>query len=205
MKKLILSIALLSGVAFTTQAQTEKGKFIVGGNASYSTSKTDAEGAKASHNFSIVPNVGYFVAENIAVGTGIGYQSSKASTASPIGKQEAFVVAPFGRYYTPVADKFKFFGHLSVPMAFGTTKATDSDLKVGDKNGNSTSIGVALSPGFAFYPSSKIGIEFAFNGISYNNQSFEDANGNKLKGSGRDSFSIGTDFFAPKIGIQFHF
>lgn len=205
MKRLILSIALLSGVAFTTQAQTEKGKFIIGGNASYSTSKSDADNAKASHNFSIVPNVGYFVSENIAVGTGIGYQSSKASIASPIGKQEAFVVAPFGRYYTPVADKFKFFGHLSVPMAFGTTKATDSDLKVGDKNYNSTSIGVALSPGFAFYPSSKIGIEFAFNGISYNNQSFEDANGNKLKGSGSDSFSIGTDFFAPKIGIQFHF
>ena len=205
MKKLILSIALLSGVAFTTQAQTEKGKFILGGNASYSTSKTDAEGAKASHNFSIVPNVGYFVNDNIAVGTGIGYQSSKASVASTTGKQEAFVVAPFARHYTPVADKFKFFGHLSVPMAFGTTKAIDSDLKVGDKNGNSTSIGVALSPGFAYYPSSKIGIEFALNGISYNNQSFEDAEGNKLKGSGHESFSIGTDFFAPKIGIQFHF
>ncbi len=205
MKKLILSIALLSGVAFTTQAQTEKGKFIIGGNASYNTSKSDADNAKASHNFSIVPNVGYFISDNIAVGTGIGYQSSKASVASPVGKQEAFVIAPFGRYYTPVADKFKFFGHLSVPMAFGTTKATDSDLKVGDKNGNSTSIGVALSPGFAFYPSSKIGIEFAFNGISYNDQSFEDANGNEIKGAGRESFSIGTDFFAPKIGIQFHF
>lgn len=205
MKKLILSIALLSGVAFTTQAQTEKGKFIVGGNASYSTLKSDADNAKASHNFSIVPNVGYFVSDNIALGTGIGYQSSKASYASLTGKQEAFVVAPFARHYTPIANNFKFFGNLSVPMAFGTTKAIDGDLKVGDKNGNSTTIGVALSPGFAYYPSSKIGIEFAFNGISYINQSFEDANGNKLKGEGVDGFSIGTDFFAPKIGIQFHF
>jgi hypothetical protein len=205
MKKVILSIALLSGVAFTSQAQTEKGKFIVGGNASYSTFKSDADNAKASHNFSIVPNLGYFVSDNIAIGTGIGYQSSKASAASPIGKQEAFVIAPFGRHYTPIAGSFKFFGQLSVPMAFGTTKATDADLKVGDKNGNSTSIGVALSPGFAFYPSSKIGIEFAFNGISYINESFEDANGDKIKGKGGDSFAIGTNFFAPKIGIQFHF
>jgi long-subunit fatty acid transport protein len=205
MKKVILSIALLSGIAFTTQAQTEKGKFIIGGNVSYSTLKSDADGAKASHEFSIVPNVGYFVSDNIAVGTGIGYLSSKASHASLTGKQEAFVIAPFGRYYTPIANNFKFFGNLSVPMAFGTTKAIDGDLKVGDKNGNSTSIGVALSPGFAYYPSSKIGIEFAFNGISYINQSFEDANGNKLKGEGGDGFSIGTDFFAPKIGIQFHF
>lgn len=205
MKKLILSIALLSGVAFTTQAQTEKGKFIIGGNVSYNTVKSDADNAKASHSFSIVPNVGYFVSDNLAFGTGIGYQSSKASSASLTGKQEAFVVAPFGRYYAPVANNFKFFGNLSVPMAFGTSKAIDDDLKVGDKNGNSTSIGVALSPGFAYYPSSKIGIEFALNGISYANQSFEDANGNKIKGKGGDSFSIGADFFAPKIGIQFHF
>src|SRR5690606_973837 len=156
----------------------EKGKFIVGGNVSYSTTKSDADNAKASHDFSIVPNVGYFVSDNIAVGTGIGYLSSKASTANPIGKQEAFVVSPFGRYYTPVAEKFKFFGQLSVPMAFGSTKAIDGDLKVGDKSSDYTSIGVALSPGFAFYPSSKIGIEFAFNGITYNNQSFEDGDGN---------------------------
>lgn len=205
MKKVILSIALLSGIAFTTQAQTEKGNFVVGGNVSYSTLKTDAEGAKASHEFSIVPNIGYFVSDNISIGTGIGYQTSKASQESLTGKQEAFVIAPFGRYYTPVAEKFKFFSQLSVPMAFGTVKAIDEDLKVGDKSGNSTSIGVALSPGFAYYPSSKIGIEFALNGISYNNQSFEDADGNKIKGSGSDSFSIGTDFFAPKIGIQFYF
>lgn len=205
MKKVILSIALLSGIAFTTQAQTEQGKFVVGGNISYNTLKTDAEGAKSSHEFSILPNLGYFVSDNISIGTGIGYQTFKDSKKSLIGKQEAFVIAPFGRYYTPVAEKFKFFGQLSVPMAFGTTKAIDEDLKVGDKNGNSTSIGVALSPGFAYFPTSKIGIEFALNGISYNNQSFEDADGDKIKGAGSDSFSIGTDFFAPKIGIQFYF
>lgn len=205
MKKLILSIALLSGIAFTSQAQTEKGKFVVGGNVSYSTVKTDADNAKASHNFSIVPNVGYFVSDNIAVGTGIGYQTSKASSASQFGKREAFVVAPFGRHYVPLAEKFKFFSQLSVPMEFGTTKAIDGDLKVGDKTGTSTSIGVALAPGFAYYPSSKIGIEFALNGIAYQNSKVEDADGNKIKGQGSDSFTIGTNFFTPRVGIQFYF
>lgn len=203
MKKVILSIALLSGIAFATQAQTEKGKFIVGGNVSYNTVKSTMEGAKASHNFSIVPSAGYFVSDNIAVGTGIGYQTSKSAVESSTGKQDAFVVAPFGRHYTQVAEKFKFFSQLSVPMAFGTTKATDSDLKVGSKTGSSTQIGVALSPGFAYYPSSKIGIEFALNGIAYNNYKLEDGDGKKVAGS--DSFSIGTDFFNPRIGIQFHF
>jgi len=205
MKKLILSMALLGGVIFSSQAQTEQGKFIVGGNVSYSTSKTDAEGAKSSHNFSIVPNVGYFVSDNIAVGTGIGYLSNKADEASLTGKNEAFVVSPFGRYYVPIADKFKFFGQLSVPMAFGNTKETDEQLKVGDKTGSSTSIGVALAPGFAYFPSSKIGIEFALNGVSYNHYSVEDSEGNDLKGYGSEDFSIGTNFFSPRIGIQFYF
>jgi len=205
MKKLILSMALLGGVIFSSQAQTEQGKFIVGGNVSYSTSKSDAAGAKSSHNFSIVPNVGYFVSDNIAVGTGIGYESNKLDRASEVGKSEAFVVSPFGRYYVPVADKFKFFGQLSVPMAFGNTKETDEQLKVGDKTGSSTSIGVALAPGFAYFPSSKIGIEFALNGVSYNHYRLEDRDGNDIKGSGSDDFSIGTNFFSPRIGIQFYF
>lgn len=198
-------MALLGGVIFSSQAQTEKGKFLTGGNVSYSTSKSDAEGAKSSHSFSIVPNVGYFVDDNIAVGTGIGYESSKSNVASQVGKQEAFVISPFGRYYVPVAENFKFFGQVSVPMAFGSTKATDADLEVGDKTGSSTAIGVALSPGFAYFPSSRIGLEFSLNGVSYNNYSVEDSDGNELKGYGSEDFSIGTNFFTPRLGIQFYF
>lgn len=201
MKKLILSIALLSSIALTTQAQTDQGQYIVGGSVSFNTFKSDAEGAKSTNSFSIVPSVGYFVSDNIAVGTGIGYATSKTTSR----KNEAFVVAPFGRHYIPVAESFKFFSQLSVPMAFGTEKSVDNDMNVGDKTGSSTSIGVALSPGFAFYPSGKIGIEFSLNGIAYENYRVEDAEGNNIKGSGRDSFSIGADFFAPRIGIQFHF
>src|SRR5690554_4813314 len=193
MKKLILSIALLSGIAFTTQAQTEKGKFIIGGNVSYNSVKTDADGAKASHDFSIVPNVGYFVNDNIAIGTGIGFETSKASSASQFGKTDAFVIAPFGRHYVPVAEKFQFFSQLSVPMAFGTTKAIDGDLEVGDKTGSSTSIGVALSPGFAYYPSKKIGIEFALNGASYNHYTLEDSDGNKIKGQRSEERRVGKE------------
>lgn len=90
-------------------------------------------------------------------------------------------------------------------MAFGNTKATDADLEVGDKTGSSTAIGVALSPGFAYFPSSRIGLEFSLNGVSYNNYTVEDSDGNELKGYGSEDFSIGTNFFTPRLGIQFYF
>src|SRR5690606_35373547 len=98
MKKIFLSIALLGGIVFTSQAQTDKGQFIVRGNVHYSTSKSDADNARASHRFSIVPNLGYFVDNHIAVGTGIRYQSATSSTPGNFDKSEAFVLSPFGRY-----------------------------------------------------------------------------------------------------------
>lgn len=202
MKKLLLSLVAVSALAFSTQAQTQKGQFIVGGNVAFDTNKSDADGAKSNTSFRIVPSVGYFVSDNIAVGTGVGYSYDKTVNRF---ENQAFVVSPFGRYYANLSESFKFFGQLSVPMEFGTVKAVDAEGKVGDKLGSSTNIGVALSPGFAFFPTKRIGIEFGVNGLSYNNYRVENANGDKIKGAGSDSFSLGANFFKPNLGIQFHF
>jgi outer membrane protein len=205
MKKIILSITVLTGIAFASNAQTEKGKFILGGTASYTSTKSDADNAKASQNLALVPNVGYFVTNNIAVGTGIGYTYSKTPVASNFGQTEAILVSPFARHYTNLSDQFKFFGQLSVPLAFGTVKSVEADGDTGSKTGSSTSVGVALSPGFAYFPTKKVGIEFAFRGISYNNTTVKDNNDNDIKGAGREDFAIGTSFFTPQIGVQFYF
>jgi opacity protein-like surface antigen len=205
MKKLILSLTAVVAIALSASAQTEKGKFILGGTASYESVKSDAAGAKAAQNLTLVPNVGYFVSNNFALGTGIGYSYSKIGSASPTGQNEAIVVNPFGRYYVGLSDQFKFFGQAAVPLAFGTVKSTDASGDAGAKVGSSTSVGVALSPGFAYFPTKKIGIEFAFRGVSYDSYKVEDANDNEIKGAGSERFSIGTSFFTPQIGVQFHF
>jgi hypothetical protein len=202
MKKLLLSLLAVSALAFTTQAQTEKGKIMLGGNLAFDSQKSDAANAKANTSFEIVPSVGYFVSDNVAVGTGVGYSYDKNLS---VARTSAFVVSPFGRYYTNISDSFKFFGQLSVPMAFGNSKAVDAEGNVGNKIGSTTQIGVALAPGFAFFPSKKIGIEFALNGLSYTNYKVEDADGNKIQGRGFDNVSFGTNFFAPKLGVQFYF
>lgn len=211
MKKLLLSLVAVAAFAVSTQAQTEKGKFMLGGNVSFDTKKSDASGSKSNTAFQIVPSIGYFVGNNIAVGTGIGYSYSKTpgvgvgAAALPGVQNQAFVVSPFGRYYANLSESFKFFGQLSVPMAFGRDKAVDADGKVGAKTGTTTEIGVALSPGFAYFPTKKIGIEFALNGLSYNNYRVDNANGDRIKGAGFNEFSFGANFFSPKIGVQFHF
>jgi hypothetical protein len=204
MKKLLLSLLAVSALAFTTQAQTEKGKIMVGGNVEFNSAKVDGAD-KSNTTLSLVPSAGYFISDNFALGTGIGYQFAKAYTASTPNsfKTQAFVVNPFARYYTNITDQFKFFGQLSVPMSFGNTKASTDNGDNYYKTNNNNSVGVALSPGFAFFPSNKFGIEFSVNGISYNDNRLEDADGNKI--SGNKNFNVGANFFAPKIGVQFYF
>lgn len=196
MKKVLL-VAVLAVAGLTASAQTEKGKILVGGSIGLGTEKSDVDGAESTVNFEIVPKVGYFVSNNIAVGLGLGYEYNKFSDDS---KEDQVTVAPFGRYYKNLSDQFKFFGELSVPIGFGSAKDED-----GEKEWESTSFGVAVAPGFAFYPTKKIGIELAFSGINFESRKVEDGDGDKIDAASGTSFGIGANFFAPRLGVVFHF
>ncbi|SEQ89346.1 outer membrane beta-barrel protein [Pedobacter rhizosphaerae] len=200
MKKLLLSLVAVAGLVYSANAQTEKGKFMLGGNVGFNSTKVDGA-PKADINFSVIPSVGYFVGNNFAVGTGVGYTYEKSVSGRT--QEGAFEVAPFGRYYVNLTDQFKFFGQLSVPLAFGTQKAVDANGDTGAKLGTTTSIGVNVAPGFAFFPTKRIGIEVSVNGLGYENyQVKNEATGAKVKSN---SFGLEANTFAPKLGVMFHF
>lgn len=200
MKKLLLSLVAVAAFAVSSQAQTEKGKVMVGGNIGFSTSKVDGAN-KSDFNFRAIPSVGYFVSDNIAIGTGVGYAYDKSVSTRNLN--QAFEVAPFGRYYVGLSDQFKFFGQLSVPMAFGNNKAVDVEGNTGDKTASTTSIGAYVSPGFAFFPTKRVGIEVSVNGLGYNNyQVKNELTGNKVK---TNSFGLDANTADINLGVQFHF
>lgn len=202
MKKLLLSLLAVSALAFTTQAQTEKGNFVVGGAVQFNTGKVDGA-AKSNKTFQIEPSAGYFIANDIAVGTGIGYQFAKSYTTISSASTSAFVVSPFARAYRGLNDQFKFFGQLSVPMAFGNNKIVNDNGDTGARVASTTSIGVNIAPGFAFFPTKRIGIEVSVNGLGYNNLNVK----NEITGGevSSNSFGLEANTFAPKLGVQFHF
>ncbi|TCD08380.1 porin family protein [Pedobacter frigidisoli] len=200
MKKLLLSIVAVAGLVYGANAQTEKGKIILGGNVGFNSTKVEGA-AKSDLSFSVVPSVGYFVSDNFAIGTGVGYTYNKEVSDNNLN--QAFKVAPFGRYYIGLSDQFKFFGQLSVPMEFGNNKVVDAQGNVGAKYATTTSIGVNVAPGFAFFPTKRIGIEVSVNGLGYNNLKVK----NEITGgeATANSFGLEADTFAPKLGVQFHF
>jgi len=200
MKKLLLSLVAVAGLVYGANAQTEKGKVILGGSVGFNSTKVEGA-AKSDVSFNIIPSAGYFVANNFAIGTGVGYTYNKE--VSSLKQNEAFVVAPFGRYYVGLSDQFKFFGQLSVPMAFGNNKVVASNGDTGAKVASTTSIGVNIAPGFAFFPTKRIGIEVSVNGLGYQNfQAKNEVTGNKVT---TNSFGLEADTFAPKLGVMFHF
>ena len=197
MKKVLLTLSAAVALTFAAHAQTEKGKITLGGNVSYDYSKIKDSNSE-TNVLGITPTVGYFVNDNFAVGTGLGfrYEENSALAGQFSGdKISEFSVAPFARLYKGDGN-FKFFGQLSVPMGWGTAKAADNKI------GTSARYGAELAPGFAFFPTSKIGIELSVRGLYYESVTLKPENGDK---NTTNSFGLNANSLAPRIGVQFYF
>ncbi|MBB6272647.1 hypothetical protein HDF26_003104 [Pedobacter cryoconitis] len=225
MKKL-LTLMMLCASAMAVNAQTEKGKYILGGTIGYSSTKYEnSQGASKQNNFDLLPSAGYFVSDNLALGLGIGYSrnvtTSTTSTTYYVSPAvsyanyslkettDYFTVSPFIRHYVNISEKFKFFSQFSVPMKWGNrksefiTKNPALDV-IPNTKVKTTSVGVGLEPGFAYFPTKKIGIQLSVGGLSYIWNKTEDKV-NSFNNDQKDhAFNLGTNFLAPRIGIQFY-
>ncbi|WP_312137466.1 outer membrane beta-barrel protein [Sphingobacterium sp.] len=197
MKKLLLTLTAVTAITFASQAQTEKGKIILGGQVGFAGESIKDTDVKTT-GFSIIPQVGYFVADNIAIGTGVGYSWNKAEETKDndqtVGK---FVVSPYGRMYSKNDGPVKFFGQLTVPMAWGTAKVNDT------KTATTADYGVELAPGIAYFPTSNIGIELKVRGLYYNNGSVKNETTDTKVTT--NSYGLDANSLAPTLGVQFHF
>lgn len=195
MKKVLLTLTAVTTLVFASQAQTEKGKFLVGGSIGFENTKIKDSDVKGNA-FSINPSVGYFVSDNWAIGTGVGYEWGKVETAKDNNvKTDAFKVAPFARNYVG-EGQFRFFSQLSVPMSFGKNTTEEAGAKTEAKYQN---IGVELAPGFAFFPSSRVAIELKVRGLYF------ESHKNKASDVTTNRFGLDADSFKPTLGVQFSF
>lgn len=195
MKKFYLTLAAVAALTFASKAQTEKGNFVLGGGLGFNTESVKDADDKAT-SFNILPSVGYFVSDNISVGLGLGYAWSKEENGIEEATVGAFSVAPFSRWYS-ANGPVRFFGQLSVPMAWGNLKEND------EKVGNVSNYGVELAPGVAYFPTSKIGLEFKVRGLYYNSNTVDPTDDTPK--TTVNSFGLDANSLAPTVGVQFYF
>lgn len=110
MKKItFLLVAVIAMCVSTANAQS-KGEMYAGGNLSFGVSSWGGGGHMSnSVSFSIAPEFGYFVADNIKIGAEVKYSTSAS---------HSFHVMPNVAYYLPIVDKLYYTPQFSVGGGF---------------------------------------------------------------------------------------
>lgn len=178
MKKLILSQLLISLLFITTSfGQTEKGNYLLGGNASFSFQSLGSNlGSFKNINFN--PNLGYFIKDNLALGVKIPISISGIDKDHYTLNYGANI---FSRYYFAKTDFSSFFGSATIGM-MGIDYKEYTD---GKRNGFNAGLGV----GCTFFLNKNIGLESE---LLYNYSKFKNV-------------SDGSDIFSINFGFQIYF
>ncbi|MBM0652807.1 porin family protein [Capnocytophaga genosp. AHN8471] len=193
MKKFLLMVAVAFSAA--TYAQTEKGNWMAGSDLglSYQSSKettsrksgnTTVENEKTTNTFKFIPNINYFVINNLAVGLGLEYRHEKTKGASDA--TNTFAIAPNAHYYFPIGGKLAPFVGAKVGHAWQSEGSSDSQKSRGFLFG--------LKGGIAYF----VNEGAALTGyLSYDHQ--------KLKNKENSNYSITNGTFGVGIGVALFF
>ncbi|SFD85440.1 outer membrane beta-barrel protein [Flavobacterium phragmitis] len=187
MKKLFLAAIAVMAFGFAN-AQTggfSKGDTFISGALSVGSTK---QGDAKTSNFTVVPSVGYFVSENIAIGGKLGFGSSKNELDL---KKNEFTVGAFGRYYFTPASQFSVFAQAGLDY-------TNTKTKPGDYKENE--IGANVGLGLSYFLSNHFAIEANWLGLGYS------VNNNGGHGAEKaNSFGFGTDLRDVSFGVIYKF
>ncbi|WP_125722592.1 outer membrane beta-barrel protein [Flavobacterium ustbae] len=186
MRKIVFAAIAVMGFSFAN-AQTggyAKGSAFISGALNVGSEKT---GDNKASGFTVVPAVGYFVTENIAIGGKLGFASTKVND----DKANEFTVGAFGRYYFTPASQFSVFGEAGVDY-------TNIKIKPGDAKANE--IGANIGLGLSYFLSNHFAIEATWLGLGYS------VNNNGGHGAEKtNSFGFGTDLRDVSFGVVYKF
>ncbi|MCA4900668.1 MAG: autotransporter domain-containing protein [Bacteroidota bacterium] len=158
MKKIIFfAFVLISTASF---AQFSKGSILLGGSVSadFTTNKTIAGSTtttnSSTNSFSISPNVGYFVIDNLAVGGALQFNttSTKDDGSRASFSSNSFALQPFGRYYF---DKF----YAQASFGFGSYKSENTNGNGITTTNKGSLFNWALAGGYVFLLNDHVGLE----------------------------------------------
>lgn len=193
MKKLFLSIAIALGV-LTVSAQ-EAGSMWVGGSVGFQ--YADEGGGSSNTSYKILPEFGYILSENLAVGANLGYAHIEGSGSLQNiefngGKADGFIIAPFVRYTFLKGSMGALFMDTGVDYAH----LKGSGIKA-------TSIEAGFKPGLAFILSEKVSLigKFGFLGYSHTELGYNHIEYEKKA----DAFGFNLDLSNIQIGAVVHF
>jgi hypothetical protein len=203
--KNIFTLALLGFTIGTSYAQTtiKAGTVQLGGAVGYSRNTQDVPtytpngypitATYTQSQFQVAPSLGFFVADNLAVGINASYQISRTGTkqsnggSAPDVKPWQLQAGAFVEYYKMLVEQFGFTGTLG-----GGYLHTDQGQATNTAKSNGFYAG--LTPGIIFFPIPKIGIGASVGSINYSSQQVKNPGSTGGTSTKYDSSSFGANF-----------
>ncbi|WP_282037573.1 outer membrane beta-barrel protein [Saccharicrinis aurantiacus] len=181
-------ILLLSVISLSSYAQTQKGKYYVGGSSdlSFVSQKMDykydgdsmLDEKVSTSSFKISPSVGYFAADNFLIKLSMDYEISKVEDE----KTSTFIIGPEATYYLSDSN---IKPYLSAAIGWGNTQQDDLSVPA---------TAYTLGGGVAFFLSEYASLDL---GLGYVNSTLTDPNDTKAK--------FTTSGFAMNVGFSLYF
>lgn len=197
MKQIILLCMMFWLMNHTLWAQTEAGNKLVGGQLLLRGTFSENKDRASVFQYELAPYVGYFIKENFTIGGGVSFSNLKIEDESInyeyIDKNLSIFAA--SRYYIPIGEAKKFYVYAQGALEF----LWDKNEFVHDSR--KTVIReyiLAISPGFAYFPSLHWGLELSFSGLNAKVIDIKDR-------QSYTSVTLGTDSFAPSLGVSYYF
>ncbi len=213
MKRIVILMLIAVG-PLKVFSQISSGSLVVGGAFSLSLSKdkteegSNTEDGPSRTNFSLIPDVEYFLADNLSVGIGIGYTLNKSKTensiSETISKNGMFTISPYLKKYFSLGDRAYFYGQAQASLGFGkTTIETKSGSTTVTTERNSSMFSIGVIPGFRYDISDKVGLEAGIGFLGFTQDVDKSKNGNTNRRDITNTFSFRFVPNSLSLGIRY--
>ncbi len=170
------TISLGGSIGYNRRTETTQLVVVPVGTGSIGGVTVTASSHVASQ-FRLAPTVGYFVAENLALGLSLDYSatqntytSAAANSTSSPDPNISLRVGPYVQYYKLLTEQFGLVGTLAggyqrttEQISTGTSAATANNFFELKARGYYA----ALTPGIIFFPVPRLGISASVGGLGY--------------------------------------
>ncbi len=183
--KIIFAAMVVLCAFISSRGQTEKGSFVVGGSSDLSFSfhkYSYDDGSEKDRNFGIYPEAGYFIADGLAVGTGLSLSFYKSGDY----KTNSRFIGPFVKYYF---GQSQFRPFLTGGTEFGRDMSSWEDEEFVSK-----SFMYKLGGGVAIFLTERISLDLGLRYTHSDYKSEDDEPSSDASENGVD-LSVGFSFF----------
>jgi hypothetical protein len=197
-KKVLLTLTIIV-LGLASQAQVEKGDWLLGGSMGFSSSSnTVGNATSTSSNSNVNPELGLAIGKNSVLGLRGGFDYYPAKDAAGYNQSSyTYSAGGFWKMLFPINEKVGWFTDLELSYLYGSYKYTSGTSQI-TKNTNSGFYGSA-SPGIYYKPAKKILLNAGLGGFTYT-RTRTHASGSDIFTNSNFNFSL-LNYFS--FGIDF--